>query len=291
MISIKNLSLQIFADDAGGATAGAQASSQDMGASVDNAAQGGQQNSDVQEKKPFKELIQGVYKDDYEKSLMKRMKGINSRLQAAEERNQRVQPVFEKLAFKYGISDPNDIDSILNQIDKDNSYYEDFAMQEGVSVEQARKIAEAERIVKANERRQQEEIQNQQFNEQMQAIISQGEALKAKYPSFDLDTEMQNEQFRRFVFTGISVEDAFTVMHRDELMSGAMAYAYNQAQQDFADTQRANAGRPVENGTSAQQAAIIEDDMTKLSQEQIDKLKAAVRSGQRVTPENFRDYL
>lgn len=293
MISIKKLSLQMFTQGADGAAAGAQTATEgNTEASIDGLVQNSQENSAQQERTPFKDLIQGDYKEDYEKAIKKRMKGVNTKLAEVESRNQKVQPVFEKLALKYGISDPNDIDSILAQIDKDNSYYENYAIERGITVEQARTLAEAERIIKANEIKQQNELKNQQFNELMNKIVAQGNELKSKYPSFDLESEMQNEQFKRFVFTGISVEDAFTIIHRDELMSGAMAYTYNQAQQDFANTQRANAGRPIENGISSQQAAQINDDMSKLSREQIEKIRhTAAARGEKVTPDNFRNFL
>lgn len=291
MISIKKLSLQIFGEGAEGATAGAQASAEaNTEASIDGL-QNSQENTAVQTRTPFKDLIKGDYKEDYENAVKKRVSGLNKRLGEAEAFSEKSRPIFEKLALKYGISDPTDIDSILAQIDKDNSYYENLAMERGITVEQARTVAQAEQIIADNERRKADDLKNQQFKQQMDKIVSQGNELKAKYPSFDLETEMQNEQFRRFVFTGISVEDAFTVIHREELMSGAMAYSYNQAQQDFANTQRANAGRPIENGMSSQQAAKVDDDMSHLTKEELKMIKSAVARGERVTPENFRNYL
>lgn len=291
MISIKKLSLQIFGEGAEGAAAGAQASAEaNTEASIDGS-QNSQENTAVQTRTPFKDLIKGDYKEDYENAVKKRVSGLNKRLGEAEAFSEKSRPIFEKLALKYGISDPTDIDSILAQIDKDNSYYENLAMERGITVEQARTVAQAEQIIADNERRKADDLKNQQFKQQMDKIVSQGNELKAKYPSFDLETEMQNEQFRRFVFTGISVEDAFTVIHREELMSGAMAYSYNQAQQDFANTQRANAGRPIENGMSSQQAAKVDDDMSHLTKEELKMIKSAVARGERVTPENFRNYL
>jgi hypothetical protein len=91
--------------------------------------------------------------------------------------------------------------------------------------------------------------------------------------------------------SGVDVKTAYEVVHRDELMGGAMQYAYNAAQREIADARTARTQRPKENGTSGQQASAVVDDMSKLSKADRQKIRAAVSRGEKVTPDNFRNYL
>lgn len=284
--------LQMFADGGAAAAGTATAGNDSTGSPVTNTEEAVENQN---ERASFDELINGDYKDDYQKSLKdhlsKRMKSANQKIQEAEERWNKVSPALEKFALKYGIDDISDIDSIVSKINEDNSFYNEYAIENGLTLEQAKSVLDAQRIIRENAIREQNDLRAQQFQQKYQGWRAEGEQLKAKYPSFDFDVESQNEKFRGFLNAGISVEDAYTLVHRDEIMTGAMAYTYNQAQQSFANTQRANAHRPIENGMSAQQAAVVNDDMSKITDAEHEKLMAAVRRGENVTPQNFRSFL
>lgn len=290
---MQKFDIQLFADGVAADATGAEGGVTDSNSPLvtdNNTAEGA-----VTDRVSFDELIKGEYKDDYENALKealgKRMKSSNKKYQQVQEQSDRYKSALDKVAFKYGINNPDDTDALLAAIDSDNSYYEQYATEHGVSVDQAKTLIEAEKITRENEMRKQNELHRQQFDEKMRDWVAQGEKLKEKYPGFDFKTESENEQFRRFLNVGINVEDAYTIIHRDELISGAMAYTYAQAQQDFANTQRANAGRPIENGISAQQAAQMTDSIANVSSAQRQKLIEAANRGEKVTNENFRDYL
>ena len=286
--------IQLFADGTGTATAGADG----VGTSTDNTASLNADNAagDTQERKSFDDLIKGDYKNDYqkaiEKTLGKRMSKANAQIQEAEAFKNKVIPAFEKFAAKYGVSNPDDIDSIISAIDNDNSFYEDIAMEKGVSVEQAKQLVQAERIIKQNEAREQNEARQVAFRNQYNGWLQEAESLKEFYPDFDFEAESNNPEFRKWLNYGMSVKDAYEFIHRDDLMGSAMNYAYKQSKQDFADTARANANRPIENGTSSQQPTNYHGlTFDKLNQKQIKELMAAASKGEKIDENNFMKFL
>lgn len=300
-------SLQLFADgDTGAAVQTAQGSEvSDLGESqlaTDNGADeniSSQNDAAVNKSEAFNQLVNGKYKTEanqwFKERFGKRIKAKDAKLQEYDEYRGKTSPVFEKLAVKYGLEDASDIDAIMQAVEQDNSYYEDYAISKGVSVEQAKTLIKAEKIAREQELREQQEIQQREFSQKYEQWMNQAQALKQKYPGFDFDYESTvsetAENFRRLLNSGVDVESAYTVIHRDEIMGGAMNYAYQSAQQELADKRNARTARPNENGVSQQQASTISDDWSKLSRQEKEKIRAAVSRGEKVNPHNFRDFL
>ncbi len=291
--------LQLFADGdgAGEGAIGSASAENNADNSGQPATDTGAESSEqtIDKKQTFQDLINGDYKDEYEKhfesQLSRRIKSRDARIKEAEEYRGKIAPVLDKLAAKYGLSDVNDIDTLIAEVEKDNSYYQEYAMKHGVSVEQAKELIEAEKIRQAEAVRLQQEAERQEFDSKYQDWMRQSEIVKQKFPSFDFVTESENESFRRLLNAGTDVETAYTVIHRDEIMSGALAYGYERSKQEIADSRTMRNARPIENGVSSQQSAGIKDDINKLSPEDRKKINAAVHRGERVTPENFRQFL
>lgn len=281
--------IQLFAD--GAATAGADG----VGTTVDTNVDGATGTQDAKEES-FDDLIKGRYKQDYQakfdKALNKRMSKANAQIQEGIDFRNKLTPALEKFAAKYGIKDSTDIDSIVSAIDSDNSIYEEIATERGVTVEQAKELMQAERIIRQDEIRQQQDAQKIAFQNQMNAWRQEAEELKEYYPNFNFELESKNDKFREWLNRGMSVKDAYEHIHLPEFLSGAMGYAYNQCRQDIADTMRANANRPIENGTSQQQASNYSGmSFDKLNQNQIKELLNAASLGEKIDEKNFMKYL
>lgn len=292
--------LQLFAEEsvAAGDAAGSMSPNANAGDNLGQPATDTGTDSSTQavdKKQEFQRLISGDYKGEYEELLKnqisRRIKSKDAQIKKADEYRGKIAPVLEKLAAKYGITDANDIDRLIDEVNKDNSYYQNYASANGVSVEQAKTLIEAERIKRENMQRQQYDAEMEQFQNRYSGWMKQAELVSQKYPSFNFEIESQNDDFRRLLNTGIDVETAYTVIHRDEIMSGALQYGYQRSKQEMADSRTMRNQRPNENGVSSQQAAGISDDITKLSSEQMEKINAAVLRGEKVTLENFRQFL
>lgn len=307
MNKIIDCNLQLFADGAegygessgiadGSAAYGAATDSQPA---IDNVGNTDAQNADAQLEANFKAMTQGEYKDIYqrniEKVLGKRMKSRDKQIAELNAYRDSTQSIFDKLAIKYGIEDATNYDAILKAAEDDSSYFENYAYEHGVDVETARQLVKADQIVKANDRRLAEEQEMAAFQQQYDAWMQQAAQLQQFYPNFDFDYEVNNdytgENFQRLLNSGVDVRTAYEVVHRDEIMGGAMQYAYNAARQETADARTARAMRPRENGTSNQQASAVVDNMSNLSKQQMEKIMTAVRNGAKIDEHNFRKYL
>lgn len=282
--------IQLFAD--GAATAGADG----VGTTAEGTNVDGATGTQEAKEESFDDLIKGRYKQDYQakfdKALNKRMSKANAQIQEGIDFRNKLTPALEKFAAKYGIKDSTDIDSIVSAIDSDNSIYEEIATERGVTVEQAKELMQAERIIRQDEIRQQQDAQKIAFQNQMNAWRQEAEELKEYYPNFNFELESKNDKFREWLNRGMSVKDAYEHIHLPEFLSGAMGYAYNQCRQDIADTMRANANRPIENGTSQQQASNYSGmSFDKLNQNQIKELLNAASLGEKIDEKNFMKYL
>lgn len=241
------------------------------------------------QKLSFEDLLKSdpEYKAAYDERVQT---AINGRFKAAkqlEDDRAKLNPMLQLLGQKYGVKtdDPSkiDLDALAKAITEDDSYYEAEALEKGVSVESLKRLKAMERE-NTQLREQMQERQRQDANRQLYAqLTQQSEAAKAKYPDFDLDTEMRNPSFARMVLqAGVPVMTAYAAMHHDELMQGAVAQSAQAAQARMASTIQANAARPTENGLNAAPAVTHVVDPTKLTKEQRREIRARVNRGDQI---------
>ncbi len=281
------LFLQRHGDGAAGASAGA-----DGGATGATAADAGQMSNNGQntptapEKASFDELLKSDpdYKKAYDERVQAVVKNRFKTANLAEERLKKAEPLFQKLASKYGIEDLDDIDAIMKAADEDDSYYEAEALEKGISVSELKRIKTLERE-NAEFRKQEAEAKKRANDQAVFAKLMEGaEAAKKLYPSFDLDTEMQNEQFARMVMAaGVPVQTAFEVIHKNEIMPAAMRYAAEQTATRTAQTIAAGRGRPMENGATNPAATDSHLDPAHLTPQQRRELIERAKRGEKIS--------
>ena len=219
---------------------------------------------------------------------------VQSRLKSAkgaEETLGKLTPALELLARKHGLDPANmDYDALTKAISDDDSYYEDKALEMGTSLENAKKIDQQER---ENARRKREEartIQEQRIQEHFTKLEQQGEALKKVFPSFDLRTELRNPAFARMTSpnVGISVEDAYYVVHRSEIQTAAMQVTAQKTAQKLSNAIQAGSNRPIENGTAGRAPSVTTFDYRNASPAQRAAFKQSLRDkwarGEKVYP-------
>lgn len=114
--------------------------------------------------------------------------------------------------------------------------------------------------------------------------------LGEKYPGLDFREEMKNTEFARLVSprVGLNVETAYKICHFDEIMEKKMESAGRAAKEAAANTIRAGAGRPAENGTSGRAAGTDAQRYSGMTREQQDEFKRrillAAARGEKVYP-------
>ena len=215
---------------------------------------------------------------------------VQSRLRSAkgaEENLGKLAPALELLARKHG-QDPANIDyeALAKSISDDNDYYEDKALEMGVSLETAKRIDQQERETARQQREQQRTLEQQKIQQHIIKLEQQGEALKKVFPNFDLRTELQNPAFARMTSpnVGISVEDAYYAIHRNEIQAASMQVAAQKTAQKISNAIQAGSRRPNENGASGQAPSVSTFDYRRASQEQRNALKKRIRSGEKIFP-------
>lgn len=299
---IPMLSLQVFAEGAGdGGTAQgqgvtAEAASQQMGVKNSLAdvkygvqeeeapAAEVQKTTEVQTNpdEEFESLIKGQYKAQYDarmqETIQKRLKGTKETV----EKYNALQPVLETLAKKHGV-DASNIEALQKAIEDDDYYFEDEALEKGITVQQLKEIRRMERE-NADLKRQ---MQEKQANENAEKIyadwMNQAEETKKVYPTFDIRAEMSNPKFVDLLNSNIDVRTAYEVLHMGEIIPAAMQFTAKTVESKLAKKIAANGNRPAENGMRSGSAALVKSDVSKLNNKDIDEVMRRVARGERVT--------
>ena len=223
---------------------------------------------------PFSELIKSdEYKEEFQTFMDKTV--IPSRFKKYEDieaKNAKMSDALLAVADKYGLDPSSDtyLDDITAKIKQDSSYIESYAMENDISVEEAKKDLDMKRKISAyeTEKRQREQAQAQQYHLQM--LRQNAEETKKLYPDFNLELEMQNEDFRKIcaLFNGDTTR-AYHDLHFQELMDKQAKTIATKASQQMANSVAANRQRPTENGLSSQAALTISPNFDNMSAEEL----------------------
>ena len=248
-------------------------------------------NNPAEEKKtdaPARMSWDEIMKDpEYNKQMQAVVQSRLRSAKGAEETLGKMAPALELLARKHGQDPANiDYDALAKAISDDNDYYEDKALEMGVSLETAKRIDQQERETARQQREEARTLEEQKFQNHIMKLEQQGEALKKVFPNFDLRTELRNPVFARMTSpnVGISVEDAYYSIHRKEIQAAAMQVTAQKTAQKISNSIQAGSRRPNENGTSGQAPSVTTFDYSRASREQREALKKRIRSGEKIYP-------
>ena len=238
-------------------------------------------------------LIKGEYKDQFGKAVsdaiqrrFKNQQDATKDLAAANEKLAALQPVIESLARQHGI-DGNDLQALAKAVQSNDPKIEEEAEAAGMTTES---YITMKRIEEANARYEQEKQQDRmqkQVQEHYAKLAQQAEALKQKFPDFDLQAELFNPNDDRFMKMtspegGLDVETAYYAIHHRELEPQAMAYGIQRAQQQMAQTLQANGRRPSEAAMSGGQATNFQIDPRKMTKAERADLIRRSRLGEKI---------
>ncbi|OKZ52662.1 MAG: hypothetical protein BHV94_08610 [Clostridiales bacterium 59_14] len=265
------MDLQLFAEGEG------EGAAPKSGDGAPAAAEGAAPAAEVQEQqqeKPdrgaaFEALIKGEYKDLYDarvkETVQRRLRGTREQV----ERLQAMMPMLTVLGQRYGVAD--------------ESYLIREAEKKGISPDTLRETWRLEREA-TNLPRQMDDYRAEQETRRIYGEWQkQGEQCKLLYPTFDLEAELQNEDFCRLLRNRVNVQTAYEVIHKDEIIPAAMQVAAQQAAEKVTAAVRANAARPAENGSKGSAASVGKIDVANMTNEQMDDIRKRVLRGERIT--------
>ena len=255
MKRIIEMNLRLFEGEGGGAGAAAPAADQ-TGENVQNTtgsagAEEGQELEETPEERQagyekFKEKYRDLYGKDVKSHIDRRFKDE----QRLHEQLDSYTPLMSLLSERYGIEDGN-VAKIMEAIDNDESFWEEQALKENMTVEQLKRMRKTE----AQNRQLVESAQRAQQIRQRDDIYArwdrEAELCKQHFPEFDMAKECENETFTRLLGAGVEVENAYKAVHFNEITQGLMAQTERDTKKKVADSIRSGNGRPSENGVGA----------------------------------------
>ena len=222
-----------------------------------------------------------IMKDpEYNAKMQETMRNRLKTAKNAEENLNKLTPAIELLARKYNL-DPNNLDyeALTKAINDDDDYYENKALEMGVSVETAKKIDKQERDNAREQAQAERTIQEQKIQQHFTKLEQQAEAMMKVFPNFDLRKELQNPAFARMTHpnVGISVEDAYYAVHRNEIQAASMQVTAQKTAEKISNAIQAGSRRPDEAGVSSQAPSVSTFDYRNASRDQREALKKRIR--------------
>lgn len=277
----------------GGATAGGNASAgavssvstqqtnsgaKSQGAPAQSTSVAGENTKTLEERrKAYRELMDGEYKDLYQEDTQGLINRRFKEMKDLREVNAKQKAALDMIGQRYGVSD-GDAAKIQEAFEKDDDAWAEMASDAGFDdIGKYKEFVKLQNETKAlrqaeAERREAEEkarkaAQERKFVADKTAKWNaEGEALKATYPEFSLETESQNKEFMSALTffdraqVQNPVERAYQATHHSELVNRAVEKTRNETEKNVVDNIRAKGKRPVENGVQSQSSFTVKGD-------------------------------
>ena len=229
----------------------------------------------------FEKLIKGEYKDLYDArvqdTIQKRLKGTRETV----DKFNALAPTLELLGKKYGV-DAADISALTKAIEQDDSFFEEEALEKGMTVKQLKEVRSMERE-NAELKRQMQERQTRENADKLYAgWMNQAEEARKVYPGFDLRAEMNNPKFVDLLRSNIDVRTAYEVLHKDEIIPAAMQFTAKTVESKLAKKIASGSARPAENGMGSGSPAVVKSDVSQLSKEDRAEIIRRVARGEKI---------
>lgn len=282
---LMTLDLQLFADGGDGGTGSAGTTGETGTAAVSQTSitdADGTTATNIDRNAEFEKLIKGEYKDLYDARVQDTVKNRLKGQKETVEKYNALAPTLETLAKKYGV-DASDINALNKAIEEDDAYYEEEALEKGVTVEQLKQFKKMERENAELKKLRDEKNAKEAAEQKVATWMEESKHVKAIYPQFDLRSEMQNSKFVDLLrVPGVDVRTAYELTHKDEIIAGAMQFTAKTVEKKIADKIAANGARPTENGLSSQSASLTQSDVSQLSKAEILDIQRRVARGEKV---------
>ena len=285
-------SLQLFADEGTSASAKTNDTVVESGDDVQSVVEQTVDDTPKEQVNPetsevsFDDLIKGEYKKDFKKAtsdiVKKRVKGIQTKLDEANARNEALAPMLQALGDKYSVAS-DDYEGLTQAILNDKELYEQEAIERGMDVDTLMSIKGIERENQMLKQREQELYEEEQMRENFVRIEHEADELRNIYPDFNLEDEMQNLDFVKMLDLGFSVKSAFEALHIDDLQSIQAKAIERKATEKVVNNIKAGAKRPSENGLKSQPGNKVNNDILGLSTVDIDKFIERARQGEKIS--------
>ena len=229
--------------------------------------------SKATEKTSYADLIKSdEYKEDHKAYMDKTIGERLKKYKGIEEDLGKHKALLDVVAGKYGVNpdDENYLDVLQQKIDADDSYYENYAMEHDMSTEEARRIVTMERKVAKIDAEKERQAKEEQMRQHFMLLRQNAEKTKTQFPQFDLDTEMQDERFRRLcAVNNGDTTAAYMACHWKDVLTNTVQVKAREIQAQTAQAVASNKARPIENGLSSSAPSVVQQDFSKMNLQQL----------------------
>ena len=208
------------------------------------------------------------YKEEHEAYVKKTINERLKKYKGIEENLGKHKAMLDTVALKYGVNpeDENFLETLAQKIEADDSYYEQYAMEHDIDTQEARRIVTMERKAAQYDADKEAQAKQEQMRQRIMVLRQNAEKTKAQFPNFDLETEMQDERFRRLCAANNGdTTAAFMACHYNEIISNTVQMASRQIQNQTAQAVASNKARPIENGLSSQAPSVVQQDFRNMN--------------------------
>lgn len=234
-------------------------------------------------KAKFEQYIQGEGKDLFGERVQTILNQRFKDYKTLEKQNKSYDPILERLYAKYGIRS-GDVDGLSRAMERDDSYFEEEATRQGLTTEQYMRFRQLEQEKSVLEREKEENERQLGAQKTYGEWMTQAAKLKETYPTFDLNTELNNPVFADLITNpNVDLKTAYQAVHFDEILPTAMQITHDKSVEATVNNIKSRNSRPAENGTTSQAGAVIKSDPSKFTDSDIDEVIRRVRNGEQIT--------
>lgn len=230
----------------------------------------------------FEGLIKGKYRDLFHARVQEIIDRRFGETKDLKKRMEQAQPLIDRIADRYGV-DASDLQALTKAVEEDSMSFEQEAAEKGMPVYMLKEMKQMEhenaRLRAAREAERHQQQAYRVYGEWMQ----QAQQIKELYPDFDFQTEIDNPQFLSLLKApGVDVRTAYEVVHRDEIIGGAMQHTAQAVAQKMVNNLAVRGTRPPEIGASGQSAVTFKSDVESLSKDDLKEIWKRVGRGERI---------
>lgn len=228
----------------------------------------------------FRALIDGEYKDEYTKltqqMINRRFKEAKTTEESLKGQIDTVAPLLELLKVRYNTEDAGRLAELLK---KDNAIWRDAADEMGMDTPNYMEYLQLKMRDKRLAQIEQNAEAQKKASAQYQQWMTEAQSLKAKYPAFDLNQEVQNETFVRLLKAGVPMDHAFKVAHYDEFMDGTIQRVQQQTADNVVANVRARGARPAEAGAKRSSGVVYKSDPSTFTKKDREEVVRQMKEG------------
>jgi hypothetical protein len=225
------------------------------------------------EKLSYTDLIKSdEYKEEHKAYMDKAIGDRLKKYKGIEETLGSYKGILDTVATKYGVNPDDDkfLEVLSQKIEADDSYYEKYAMDHDISTDEARRIVTMERKAAQFDAEKQAQEKQEQMRQHIMVLRQNAEKTKSQFPQFDLETEMQDERFRRLCAANNGdTTAAYMACHWNEILPATVQMASKKIQVQTAQAVASNKARPMENGISSSAPSVVQNDFSNMNLQQL----------------------